>query len=317
MTMLPFRAAAAQFRASDAAEALGFVPRPRGARVALLLALLLTGCDPVSSTVTPAQPPRKEADIVRVAADQMHQLSIIKVETYNFRIEKPAIGQIAFNEDASTFILAPFSGRVTRVLAKIGDELKRGDPLFEIDSPEVGQAHTDLIAAVQGLEKAKSQVALAKRQFDRYSRLITNNAISHRDLDQAQNDHAAAESDLKTAQGTLNSARNRLRIIIGRDQAEVDLVERERVVNPLITINAPINGTIISRKVGPGQYVRSDSTDVLYAMADLSTMWLKANVPEIDIPLVQVGQEIEVRITALPGRVFKARITAIGASSDA
>jgi cobalt-zinc-cadmium efflux system membrane fusion protein len=128
---------------------------------------------------------------------------------------------------------------------------------------------------------------------------------------------ASAESDFKTAQGTLTAARNKLRVIIGRTQEEVDRVERERVVNPLITINSPIDGTIISRKVGPGQYVRSDLGDQLYTIADLSTMWLKANVAEIDSPLVRVGQAIQVRVNALPNRVFDARIIAIGAASDA
>src|SRR5262249_36150420 len=80
--------------------------------------------------------------------------------------------------------------------------------------------------------------------------------------------------------------------------------------------NAPIEGTVIGRKIGPGQYVRSDSGDQLYSIADLSTMWLKANVPENDIPFVRVGQEIEVNVTALPGRTFKARIVAIAHSSD-
>ena len=93
-------------------------------------------------------------------------------------------------------------------------------------------------------------------------------------------------------------------------------VERERLINPLITINAPIDGTVIARKVGPGQYVRSDSGDPLYSISNLSTMWLKANVPENDIPLVRVGQEIEVRVAAVPDRVFKARVIAIGAASD-
>src|SRR5207302_3279219 len=93
--------------------------------------------------------------------------------------------------------------------------------------------------------------------------------------------------------------------------------ERERSINPLITINAPIDGTIIARKVGPGQYVRSDAGDQLFAIADLSVMWLKANVPEVDIPLVRIGQGLEVRVTALPDRVFNAKVTAIGAASDA
>ena len=83
-----------------------------------------------------------------------------------------------------------------------------------------------------------------------------------------------------------------------------------------ISINAPIDGTVIGRKVGPGQYVRSDAADSLFSIADLSTMWLKANVPESEIVHVRVGQEIEVRLTALPDRLIRARITAVGAASD-
>ena len=283
--------------------------------VALVLAALQICCCASAQPATERQ--SNSTDTVRVTPDQMHQLSIEKVMLYPFHLQKQAIGQIAFNEDASTVVLTPFTGRVTRVIGKLGDDVRRGDPLFEIDSPEVVQAQTDLIAAFQGLQKSRSQLALAKRVLDRLTGLLANQAVSQREVDQAQNEYAAAEFDLRTAEGTLTSARNRLRVIIGRDPAEVERVERERVVNPLITINAEIDGTIIGRKIGPGQYVRSDAGDALYAIADLSTMWLKANVPEFDSPLVRVGQEIEVRVTALPGRVFKARITAIGASSDA
>jgi cobalt-zinc-cadmium efflux system membrane fusion protein len=269
-----------------------------------------------TAEVTPAKTLAKNPDLVRVHAGQLHQLNTVPVAIDRFSIQKLAVGQIAFNEDMSTVVLTPFSGRVTRLIAKIGDEVKRGDPLFEVDSPEVVQAQTDLIAALHGLEKAKSQLALAKRVMDRQSGLMSDKATSQRELDSARNDFAAAESDLATANGTLMAARNKLRVIVGRDKAEVERLERERSVNPLITINAPIDGTVIARKVGPGQYVRSDVADPLYSIADLSTMWLKANVPETEIANVRVGQEIEVRVTALPDRVFNARIIAIGAASD-
>ncbi|TMJ00020.1 MAG: efflux RND transporter periplasmic adaptor subunit [Alphaproteobacteria bacterium] len=281
----------------------------------LLISPRLVSIDATKADTAPAKP-QKNPDIVRVNPDQLHQLGIVPVVTDQFRIQKQAVGQIAFNEDASTVVLTPFSGRVTRLIAKIGEDVKRGDPLFEIDSPEVVLAQTDLIAALHGLEKAKSQVALAKRVLDRQTSLLADKATAMREVDQARNDYAIAESDLATAQGTQMAARNRLRVIVGRDRGEVERVERERSVNPLITINAPIDGTVIGRKVGPGQYVRSDAADSLYAISDLSTMWLKANVPETDIAHVRIGQEIEVRITALPGRVFKAQISAIGAASD-
>jgi membrane fusion protein, heavy metal efflux system len=280
------------------------------------LAPRFEGAKQAVSAGPPVPPPAKNADTVRVEPEQMHQIGLVKVESEAFRVLRPAIGQIAFNEDASTVVQTPFSGRVTRLIARIGDEVKRGQPLFEIDSPEVVQVQTDLIAAVQALEKSKSQLALAKRTFDRQASLLADKATSQREHDQARNDLAAAESDTRTAEGTLAANRNRLRVLVGRSDAEVARVERERSINPLITINAPIDGTVIARKIGPGQYVRSDAAEPLYSIADLSTMWLKANVPENDIPFVRVGHEIEVNVTALPGRLFKARIVAIGASSD-
>jgi len=284
---------------------------------ALIVAALQIACSRIASADKPEQSPGKNGETVQVTADQMQQLSIVNVKLHPFRALKTAIGQIAFNEDASTVVLTPFAGRVTRLIAKIGDLVKRGDPLFEIDSPEVVQAQTDLIAAVQGLEKARSQLRLAKSVLDRQISLLAGRATAQREVDQARNEYAAAESDYATAQGTLTAARNRMRVIVGRDQAEVERVERERAVNPLITVNAPIDGTVTARKVGPGQYVRSDAGESLYSIVNLSTMWLKANVPENDIPFVRVGQEIEVKVAALPERVFKARIAAIGAASDA
>jgi len=269
-----------------------------------------------SSPATAATPPDTTPDTVRVGPDQMRQLELIKVGVCSFRQLKTAIGQLAFNEDASTNVFTPFSGRVTRILARVGDEVSRGDPLFEIDSPEVVQAQTDLIAALHNRDKAKSALSTAQRQADRQTRLIRDKATSQREADQAVNELAAAQSDFKTAEGALQAARNRLRVIIGRDQAEVDRVERERVINPLLIVAAPIAGTVIARKIGPGQFVRTDATEPHFSISDLTTMWLKAFVSEADIPFVQVGQEIEVRIVAIPDRPVHARIVAIGAASD-
>ena len=98
--------------------------------VAVLFAMALT------TSFAAAEGTMKGADFVRVVADQMHQLEVVKVVPYAFLDQRSAIGQIAFNEDASTIVLTPFSGRVTRLIAKVGDQVKRGDPLLEIDSPE-------------------------------------------------------------------------------------------------------------------------------------------------------------------------------------
>ena len=253
---------------------------------------------------------------VQVTNDQMRQLDIAPAKLKAFTATKSAIGQIAFNEDASTAVLSPFSGRVTKLLKRIGEDVKRGEPLFEIDSPEVVQAQTDFISALQSLEKAKSQLNLTKRSLERQLSLMTDKATSQRDVDQAKNDNAAAESDTATVQGTVSAARNRLRVIIGRDGQEIERLERERVINPLITINAPIDGTVVNRKIGPGQFIRADAGEPLFSISDLSVMWLKAYVPESDIAYIRAGQELQVKVAAFPNQVFTARITTVGASSD-
>ena len=121
---------------------------------------------------------------------------------------------------------------------------------------------------------------------------------------------------MRAAETALEAVRNRLRIL-GLTDEQITALEAKRAISRATPIFAPIDGTVIARKVGPGQYLRSDTGDALFAIANLSTMWLKAQVPENDIPLIRVGQEIEVKVTALPDRVFKARIAAIEASSDA
>lgn len=253
---------------------------------------------------------------VRVRVSQMTQLKIVKVEAAAIATKKAAIGQIAFNEDASTVIVSPFSGRVTKLIAGIGDTIERGAALFEIDSPEVVQAQTDLIAAVQAVGKAKSQLALTQRAVARLAELLATKATSVREMDQAKSDLSSAESDLKTAEGTLQGARNKLRVLVGRSEEQIAQIERDRIIDPYFTVTSPIGGTVVTRKVGPGQYVRSDSPEPLFSISDLTTMWLKASVPENDIPFVKVGQELEVVVPALRERVFSARITAIGAASD-
>jgi len=259
---------------------------------------------------------QKSGDAVRTTPDQMHQLSIAKVENFPFRVQKSAIGQIAYNEDTSTVVLTPYPGRVTRLIAKLGDHVNRGDPLFEIDSSEVVLPQNDFVAAVTALNKARSQLALAEIAEKRAKDLFEGRAGPLKELQQATAQLIAAQNDLRSAEVALEAGRNRLRIL-GRSDAQIDALQQRGAINRTAAIVAPIDGTVISRKVGPGQYVRSDSPDPLYAIADLSTMWLKAYVPESDIPFIRVGQEIEVKVTALPGRQFRARITVIASASDA
>ena len=254
-------------------------------------------------------------DFVRVVADQMHQLEVVKVTPYAFADQRSAIGQIAFNEDASTIVMTPFSGRVIRLIAKVGDQVKRGDPLLEIDSPEQVPPQNEFIAAQTARNKARSQLGLAQIADKRARDLYEGKAVPFKDLQAAEAQLAAAESDVRSADSAFDAVRIRLRIL-GRSDAEISELEQRGTISRVTPINAPIDGTVISRKVGPGQYVKADSGEALYVIADLSTMWLKAQIFEQDIAFVRVGQEIEAKVAAAPNRTFKARIANISSASD-
>ena len=276
---------------------------------ALLFAMALT------RSFAAAEGTTKGTDFVRVVTDQMHQLEVVKVAPHAFLEQRSAIGQIAFNEDASTIVLTPFSGRVTRLIANVGHEVKRGDPLLEIDSPEQVAPQNEFIAAQTARNKARSQLHLAQIVEKRARDLYQGKAAPFKDLQQAEAQLVSAESDMLSTDTAFEASRIRLHIL-GRTDAEISELEQRGTISRITRITAPIDGTVIARKVGPGQYVKADTGDALYTIADLSTMWLKAQIFEQDIAFVRVGQEIEAKIVSAPNRTFKARIVTISSASD-
>jgi cobalt-zinc-cadmium efflux system membrane fusion protein len=264
----------------------------------------------------PAAAQSAKDDRVRVTADQMHQLEVAKVELRPFRLERFAIGQIAYNEDVSTVVLAPFAGRVTRLVARLGERVRQGAPLLELDSPEIVQPQNDFLAAIAAANKARAKLSLTTLNEARNKGLYESKAGALKDWQQSQAELDAAQNDLRAAATAIDAARNRLRIL-GLTADEIAGLQDKGQIKRSVPIISPIEGTVVARKVGPGQYVRNDPPDQLYVVADLSTMWLKAFVPEIDIPFIHVGQDIEVKVTALPGRTFGARVTHVGAVFEA
>jgi membrane fusion protein, heavy metal efflux system len=259
--------------------------------------------------------PETDPHSVVVEAQQLEGMKIETVRDATFQVEKTATGRIAFNEDVATPVFSPYTGRVLRLLAKPGDEVRRGVPLFEIDTPDLVQAESDLISAQAAVIKARNQLDLAQRAAARQRDLYEARAVAQKDYEQAQSDLRAAESEVRAAEGVHAGARDRLRVF-GKTDAEIAKIEETRQIDRVTHVPSPLAGTITTRKVGPGQYVKPDNPDPLFTIADLSTMWMLANVYEADIPLIQVGQPVEVQVLAYPNEVFRARISYIGASAD-
>src|ERR1700752_5288342 len=232
-----------------------------------------------------------------------------------FRAEHVTEGKIAIDEERSTPVFSPYAGRVTKLMVRPGDAVTKGQPLFVIEAADTVQAQNEYIAAMTTMNKARSALALAEIQNKRASDLFEGKAVPLKDYQQAQANLVQAQNDLRSSQTALDASRNKLKIL-GFNEEGIDNFRQKGGINPEITIFAPIAGTVVQRKIGPGQYVAAGSSDPVYVIGDLSTVWLTAFVRESDAAAVAIGQEIAFTVLALPGRPLFARINYVAAAID-
>src|ERR1700686_982814 len=242
-------------------------------------------------------------------------LTIEPVTERSFRAETLTEGKVAVDEDRSTPVFSPYAGRVMKLLVRPGDSVTQGQPLFVVEAADTVQAQNDFITAMTGLNKAQSALDLAQLQDKRAKDLFEGRAVPLKDYQQTQATLIQAQNDLRSSQTALEAARNRLRILGLTDEAISAFQEKGRI-DPNTTIFSPITGTVVQRKVGPGQYVNSGASDPVFVIGDLSTVWLTAFVRESDASKVSVGQEIAVNVLAFPGRTLTARIDYVSAAID-
>ena len=242
-------------------------------------------------------------------------LTIQSVTVRAFRAEHVTEGKIAVDEDRSTPVFSPYAGRVTKLLARPGDSVTQGQPLFVIEAADTVQAQNDFITAATGLNKARSALDLAQLQHKRAKDLFEGKAVPLKDFQQAEATLIQAQNDLRSTETALEAARNKLRILGLTDDAISAFQEKGRI-NPETTIFAPIAGTVVQRKIGPGQYVNSGASDPVFVIGDLSTVWLTAFVRETEASTVVVGQELTFNLLALPGRTLTGRINYVAAAID-
>jgi cobalt-zinc-cadmium efflux system membrane fusion protein len=232
------------------------------------------------------------------------QVAAIKVEPageHVFSIEKGAVGSIDYNEDMAVQVFTNYQGRINGLFAKVGDNVKKDQTLFTIDSPDLLQAESTLIAA-------DGVLLMTTRVLNRQKALFAAGGAAQKDLDQAT-------SDQQTAEGALLAARNAVKVF-GRTDAEIDRMITQRKVESTLVVASPITGRVTARSAAPGLFVQPGNPPAPFIVADLSTMWMLAYVIESDIPNFHLGQEVKVKVTAYPDHVFKGKITTIGTTVD-
>jgi len=252
---------------------------------------------------------------------QWESLKIVPVQLTSFQAEQTAEGKIANDDDTTTPVFSPYSGRVSKLFAKAGDYVKQGAPLLAVEASEFVQGQNDLISAVATLNTARAQINLARTNEKRQHDLYDSKGGALKDWQQSQVDLATAEGGFRSGEIALAAVRNRLRIL-GKSDAEITAIENapDRLnMNPEAIVYAPIGGTVTQRQVGLGQYINSaasGASNPVFSIGDMSKVWLLANVREADAPSMQLGQAVEVHVLAFPGRVFKAKLTYVAAAID-
>jgi len=239
--------------------------------------------------------------IVELSDKQTGALKIGPVASREFALLKTAVGTIDFNENLLVQVFSQYQGKILKAFYNIGEEVQSGDVLFTIDSP-------DLLAAESALLAAGGVLELQKRTLARALNLLKAGGSAQKDVDQAT-------SDQQTAEGNFKAAKDAVRIF-GKSDAEVEQILVDRRLDSTLVVPSPISGRIVSRNAAPGFLTQPGVAPAPFTVADLSTMWMLANVIETDAPAYKLGQEVEVRVPAYPDKVFKGHVTALGAMID-
>lgn len=232
-----------------------------------------------------------------------------------FRSEHVTEGKIAIDEDRATPIFSPYSGRVTKLFVKPGDKVERGQPLLMVEATDAVAAQNDYIAASTALNKARSALNLAQIADKRQRDLFEGKAAPLKEVQNARAALDAAENDLQSSQVALEAARNRLHIL-GKTDQEITEFQTKGHIDAATPIYAPIAGTVVQRKIGPGQYISNGSGDPVFVIGDLSSVWLVAYVREGDATAVSAGQDVTFTVPANRGEIYSGKLDYVSAVLD-
>lgn len=248
-----------------------------------------------------ALPPNVTArDAPRAFSLNETQRAKIRTETVSptaFRPTLEATASVMFNGDHSTQMLAPISGPVARILVNPGARVSAGQLLATVSSP-------DFASAVADYRKAINASRNAERILQQNEALFKNDALARTELEQSRTDAASATADVEAAVEQLKS--------LGVDTSTVS---GGKTSGPLEAgIRTPISGTVVEKLITPGQLLQAGATPV-FTVADLTTVWVMANVFESDLSLVHVGEVVDVVTDASP-TPLRGRVDYIAALVD-
>lgn len=277
---------------------LGFAAALLAGAVGPIGLFSLAGCQSApAATKQEAQPPKDEVWLteqqVRDAKVQIEPITPRPVGN-----EIVTSGKVAFDDLRVSHVFSPVTGRIKRILADPGQRVKKGTPLATIESPDVGNAFADL-------DKAQADLVASQHESQRQRELYEAHAGSQREFE-------AAEDNFRKAKAEVERARQKARMFRTNS---ADKVSQE------FTLRAPIEGEVIARNVNPGAEVLgqySGGTAVeLFTVGELDSVWVFADVFEMDLAKVKRGAPVSVKVVAYPDKAFTGRVDWISDALDA
>lgn len=277
--------------------------------VIMVMAIALTSCEskqddaarpPASAAKSPTQPGVIE---LPAGSSTLAQLQTVRVGFHPMQMSlKAQSGKILPNENRLAHLSARVPGRIVAVYANLGDRIKSGDRLLLLDSPAFGEAQLEY-------RKTRTAVRVTEKALERARALLDRGAIGAGEYQRREADSENARADLHEAEEKLH--------LLGMTEREIERLAVEKLPHAEVAqvfLRAPFSGEVVERNATVGEVVDPDK--MLFAVADLSTVWIRADFPEQQAGRLRTGLAVEVRVAAYPDTVFRGTISYVGAMVD-
>ena len=262
---------------------------------ALVLAGLLGACSKPEVPAPSVPDPTVAGELVTFPGNQ--DPASLRIGVVAGPGEHPVLlpGRLAWDEDHTARIYAPYAGRIERLLVAVGDRVKRGQALAVLSSADIGSAQADL-------HKAEADLALTRSTVARAKDLVEGGVIARKDLDQAQADLARSSAEASRARARL---------------AQYGVAAASGAVTQSLKLTAPLDGVVVDRNSNPGAEVRPDVAGAaLFTLSNPATLWASIDVDESQLALLKAGQTIQLSTAAWPDQRFAATVLGLGAAVD-
>ena len=266
--------------------------------LAMTLALVLAACsggDP-GKTYRDASDANKTG-LFTVPKEQALHIQVVTIQPTSWPRILRLTGTVAYNSFLTTPVITQVSGPVSRIIVSPGQQVKKGQPMLYVSSPDYSQLRANYL-------KARDAHSLAHKNYLRAQDLFAHHAIAERDLQTAESAEIQAQADQQAAEQSLK--------ILGIPRPDTLI---ENPTSPEVPLLAPISGEAVERLCSPGQVIQAGQTQC-FTISNMSTVWVLANVYENQLAYVHVGDPVTIKTDAYPD-LFHGRISFMGAALDA